>query len=810
MAQQGRVQAPQFKNNLKLQPAARPVDTFEAPAVAPQDRNAARLVDALSGFSSQIGALAPVLGAQAGAGRKEANQAALAERENFFMKASPEEKRAYIVNKHGLDQDDKIQAAAIGRMDGGQYAEMVQTELQQEMQTFDWANGDPEAYAKQFLQKRLQESGRMNEPTFVTAYSQAGQNYALNVVNQREKILAEKRSDDATRAASYYAKSTFVDGIKAGEAPDQVAKKFLSTEPGMGPKGPLMLDDNAAAKIQLDELERQASNPQSVDAVMAAIAMQRPSKGGSRASFRDDPLTTDRATQIFNIAAATKQSGLNAQQKDTLLSQNVKLLEDGTGLLGARDLTQTKLAVNGSTSEETYTVEQQKNDAVRVFLQKDDQRAKELGETPVQTLTRRTLTLAAAGIENPDVKIAAEGLSQAASPETLQNPEAKQKVIQRIDLVRNIQGTNKNIAATYLKGQDKDFYDGFISAREVLGWDDDRALSFAYQVTNPPPGALRRVMAERDTIHSEVRGLRDSGWIYSSSMSNSGAAEDKLIDTAEMYAKAGLDGKTAVKAAKAALEQSSVHYNGTLIDVGSNPARAEMPADFKGAVDAQVDAFLANSPIKGIDRDNVTIQQFGDRDGRFYLIDKETHQPLTDDEGMMHVFTLGNLRAWDNENRKAQVKERETYNVFEQSVKAKGLSLVTDKTGKDVWIDKSRTIWENAAPEGQAPSWKNTGKRVRAPAIVTDPRGLFQGGFVLQRPEKANQKIKSAVGFFTRLSLEPLSAERLANPSDPNSEFLNNSMRNSIGNLKDTINQSGIIKVGKEAEDAINERNRGR
>lgn len=825
--QQGRVQTPEFKNNLALKPAARPVDTFEAPAQVPQDNNTARLVDALSAFSNTIGQLAPTLGQAEAAAKNKKDDAALAERQNFFMKASPEEQRRYIVEKHGLDRDEVKQAAAIGKMDGARYAEMVQGELQTHMQTeFDWNSGDPEDYARRFLQDKLQEIGRTDEPTFVSAYSQAGQSFIQNVSAMRIKRQADQMDVKVKGAASDYFRLTVDDSVKAGDDPQVTAKKLLMAASDAGKRGTLLLEDGDVDKYQLDELERRIdSNPQ---VVIAAIQQGRTGGGGNRPSYIDDPATRDRAILLDRKAGIALQLQRNRQERDTLIAANTHAIESGNGFLGLRDLVQ----FNPHSGEETvYSVESQKDEAVRNWIKQDDATAKRLGETPPQTILRRAQQFAIAGLQDPDLKAATDSIAQAGSPEVLLQPEAKEKLVQRLELINTVTKTNKNLSASYLKGQDKEFVDGFFAAREALGRDDTAALSFAYAVTNPSPQARSRVFAARHDITNAVKALRDSKWfsLNNPSMENSGMVEDHLWDLSEKYAAAGLSGQDAVAAAKSAIEKSAIHYNGTLIDVGSINTRAEMPSDFKGAVEAQVAAFLEDSKGKAYDASQVTIYQTGDKDGRFYLVDKDTMSPVTDDNGAMHFFTLSNLRAWDNANRQMLDKANASYNAFNQSVNAKGLFQALDKDGSTVWINTDREIWHHTAEEGQTPNWKKTGKRYSRTTAIS-PSGLP----VFKRPERMNQKLKAASTWYQRVVVgakitASAVADKYADEMQNDASYSDIAKETGTRIAKPvkaatdaTIGSAGrsaaemingaqdFISVGKKAEEAINERNRGR
>lgn len=801
MAQQGRVQTRDYQNNLKLQPQARPVDTFEAPAAIPEDRNTARLIHALSSFSSSLGGLAPQLAASEKDRNKERNEAQLAERERFYMQSSPEAQRQYIIEKHGLDKSDRIQAAAIGRIDGAKAAELDQNDLLQEMQTnFDWENGDPEAYVREQLAKRLEASGRTDEPTYVSAYSRAGQSIAANIVAIRNKRLAEAQEQKVQGAAADYFRMTLDDSIKAGDDTDVSVKKFLRTAIDAGSRGTLLLDDNEVTKRQLTEIERRVSSDP--DFVVKVLATGRPGKGGERASFLDDPLTRDKALDLMSKAQIVQQNRENAAEQDRVLSANVANIRNGIGFIGARDLVQTKLTGSGSAEEVVISVEKQKTEATRQFLLQDTREAQQRNETPQEMIARQVKVLSTAGLEHPDVKEAAEGLALAGSPELLSDPTQLEHVVQRVDLLNGISKANKNIGAAYLKGNDKDFFDGFIAARETLGRDDKQAAAFAYAVANPSPTAKARVTREYQSIEMAVKNLRDTKWFgrWSIDMENSGMVEDHLVDLAQKFALGGLSGKDAVAAARDAMERSAIHYNGTLIDVGALESRADMPADFRGAVEAQVAAFMEDSKGKNYSMSQLTIQQTGDRDGRFYLIDKETNRPATDDQGNMHLFTLSQLRAWSNANEKAQREAQASFNVFNQSVNAKGLFQAEDKDGSLVWINKNREIWHNTAPEGQPPVWKKTGKRY-SKTIATGP----DGEILLKRPQFNRPNLKPGFGMFSRKFMGALTGQ---SPESLNAPALG---IGSLGGekLKNTPSDN-FFKFGKEAEDAINERNRGR
>lgn len=796
MAQQGRVQAPEFRNNLKLAPAARPVDTYEAPAAIPQDNNSARLIDALQGFSNSLGSLAPKL-ATANQGKSKEE---LAEMNRYFMTASRPERVAYIKGNHGIDFDNTStkQTAAAMTVMGSRYASDMQEELMEEMQSsFDWEKGNPEEYARQFMAKKLEESGHADNPNFVATYSKAGQTVVSNVYSFQQKKAIADHTQMVQGAASDYFRQTLDNSVKAGDKADDSARKFLDTSVDAGSKGTLALDDNEVDDRQVDELSRRtSSNP---EIVLAALAMPRKGKGGERPSFLDDPRTRDKALHLQKLATITIKEQQNAAEKQAVLDGVLANAEQGNAFVGLRDLEQ----INPTSGERVvWSVEQQKKDAERVLIQREDDYAKKAGETRDQTITRRSQKFARMGLQDPDLKAATEGLADSLSPEIIQDPAQRENWLKKAALVESVTKRNKNVAASMWKGADKEAYDGFIAAREELGMGDEDALSFAYKVTNPSPESRQRLNSVRPEIDSAVRSLTSSDWFRSNGVTEGGAVEDHLKSLAEKYAIAGMTAKDAVEAAKNTIDRNSIHYNGAMVDVGVLKDRADMPVNFEGSVQAQVDHFLAES--KGVigrgdfSASDVTIKQFGDRTGTFYLVDKTTQTAVTNDKGNIHTFTLANLKAWDNANEKLQQKSEATFNVMSQSVKARGLSQVVDKEGNAVWVDKKRIIWENSAPEGETPVWKKTGQRVNATAIMTSP----DGGFQLQRPDKLNKRLKVTSEFFTQ-SKRPSWLGGDEEP-DPTTKFLNDQSKSTFGFF------GNYIKVGDDAEKAIKERNAGR
>lgn len=213
-----------------------------------------------------------------------------------------------------------------------------------------------------------------------------------------------------------------------------------------------------------------------------------------------------------------------------------------------------------------------------------------------------------------------------------------------------------------------------------------------------------------------------------SSPVNSEMARSRIVDLATRYVATGVDSKRAISLAKDVFEESTLLYNGVIVDVGTSSARAAVPNDFKASVDAQVENFLDLSKRKDIDKDEISLIQMGD-DGRFVLVDRDDLLPVTDDEGRMYRFNMADLRDWETKTTEERTRSNLREHTFKANVAAKGYIHAVDTDGSTNWIDpKTREVFDlDYSEEASTPTWKKTGKRYSRSIIVEqDGSTLFK------------------------------------------------------------------------------------
>ncbi len=716
---QGRVQVGDLRRDNTLRPAAIQSDTYARPAAIPQDDNTARLAEALSHFSNSIGNLVPVLGATDKKAQSDADERALAMYQQRIGSQTLEQTRQDIDKGNIPVFEDKYRNAAVQKIAGGKYAESLGSEVDEMLRTnFDWEGGDPEAYLAQYFSSAM-EKNQNRDPNFIAAASGAWDTYKNRIREQQYTYRVNQSNEDASNAAATYIHDSVGQMIKDGRTPEEIPGLIHGAYKDMGTKGSLGLDYKDLDKLVVNEANRLASS----DPDVSIALLTHPRKDVP--ALASNPEYMDRATQI--IANANKAKAKIGEKKflDGVAAEDEQRVAKGIGFDDVVDLNYT----SAEGTDKALTKKSREDDAVRSYLAHDEARAKENGETGgLDTTMRQVQTLRRSNLQHPLVEAKLAGMANRGAPDLLSNEDAKKDQVGRLELYKNLKAENKNTLLSYVKKEDADYAEAYYQGQRYLGMSPDEALTFAYKSANLDDGAKARVARERDRIDSAVK--LDTGYIYDSSPVNSEMARSRITDLATRYVSTGVDSEKAITLAKKVFQESSLLYNGVIVDVGTSSARASVPDNFQGAVDAQVDNFLKLSKVKNLSKDDISLIQMGD-DGRFVLVDKDDLQPVTDDKGRMYRFNMRDLRDWDVKTAAEKQKVDHRESVFKANAAAKGYVRAVDTDGSENWIDpKTREILELDYPDdASAPTWKKTGKRYRR-GIITTP----EGSFLLKRP----------------------------------------------------------------------------
>lgn len=718
---QGRVQTQDLRSDIKLRPAPIQSDTFAAPPAPVRNDNMFRLADALGGFSNSIGNLIPTLAASNHEARKKADEAAIAQFEKRIGGMTLSDVNKEIQEGRMEKADSPYRQAAISKIYGSKFAQSLGAETDQLLKTdFDWNTGNPEKFLAERFQKAMEERG-INDPNFVSAASRGWDQYKSQVFGQQEQYRINKSNQDAANASVTFIHDRVNQMISDGISPEDIGKRVHGFKADLGKNGSLGLNYEDIDNQIVNEAARQATtNPK------AALALLT-TPNGDLPALASNPKYLDRANQIMIEAGKAQGKRAEVETLARLDSQNVQRIVKGVGFDDVQDFVYTDI----SGTEKKVTKKEQEDNARRIYFQQEELRQKQNGETGgMDTTVRQFRDLRRVNIEHPVITAKLSGLAANGSPDLLSNPDAKARQIDKMELYKTLKSESKNSIFSVVKdSQDRDYAEAFYAGQRYLGMSQDEALTFAYKSANLDSDAKARVARERDRVDNAVSRMDTTSW-FGSDVANSSMAREKISDLAVRYVAAGAPVDKAIEAAGKAFSESTLTYNGVVIDVGNARSRTAMPDNWKGSVDAQVDNFMGLSEKKGYSRGDVTIMQMGD-DGRFYIADKDTLTPLTDDKGGQYLFTLSDLRDWDIKTQKQTEKYDLRRHTFEANVKAKGLVHAVDVDGSEVWVNpKTRDIMNmKYGDEDAVPKWTNSGTKYQRGVIVNT-----EGGFSLKRP----------------------------------------------------------------------------
>lgn len=779
---QGRVQTQELRSDIQLRPAPIQSDTFAAPAAPVRNDNMLRLADALGSFSNSIGNLIPTLAASQKENAKKAEEAQLARFQQRIGGMTLAEVNKEIQEGRMEKADSPWRQAAQSTIYGAKFAQALGAETDEALKTeFDWTNGDPEKFLAERFQKAMEARGE-TDPNFIGSAARAWDSYKSQVFSQKEQYRINKSNEDASNASVTFIHDQVNQMITEGASPEDIGKRVHSFKSDLGKKGALGLNyEDIDAQI-VNEAARQAStNPK------AAIALLT-TPNGDLPALASNPKYLDRASQIMAEASKVRGRQLETETLARLDSENVQRIVKGAGFDDVQDFVYT--SVDGT--EKTVTKKEQEDNARRIYFQEEAARQKANGETGgMDTTVRQFRELRRSNLEHPVITSKLTGLASNGAPDLLSNPEAKARQVEKMELYKTLKSENKNSIFSVVKdGQDRDYAEAYYAAQRYLGMSQDEALTFAYKSANLDTDAKARVARERDRVDSAVSQLDTTSWL-GSDVANNSMVRDKISDLAVRYVASGAPVDKAIQAAGKAFAESTLTYNGVVIDVGNARSRAAMPDNWKGSVDAQVDNFMTLATKKGYDRGDVTIMQMGD-DGRFFIADKDTLRPLTDDKGSQYLFTLSDLRDWDIKTQKQTEKYDLRQHTFEANVKAKGYVHAVDADGSEVWVNpKTREIMDMKYGDDDAtPKWTNTGSKYKRGVIVNT-----DGGFVLKRP-KMNIPLNFKLFGGIAQGIVDVNKQALANGPKTYGEAVER-LTPSVPNI-----DTGFIKVGKPAEEA--------
>ncbi|RWP18870.1 MAG: hypothetical protein EOR00_09545 [Mesorhizobium sp.] len=688
-----------------------------------------RLADALGSFSNTLGNLVGVVG--------KPDKAAREREEAMFQKRiagqTLEETRKDIAEGRMSVTDDKFANAARQSVYGNKWAQGLAQDTDTELQTnFDWDNGNPEQFLAQKFQESIEKSG-LTDPNAIASAAKAWDQYKTSVLAKQDKYKIDRTNQSTVDTAFTVVSGKANEWIANGVEPAQFAKNLNAMRGELGTKGSLGANEETLDQEYLNTAARIAqTNPEYAVAMLDAEYSGRSGKTtlSSQRAYRDRVLQikAEAAKAIGVREDKNQQLSIDTQADSALSEDKLDRVTDVTWM-------------DHNGEQKTVNAETLKKETFNRYLQRSSEIAAANKEDPQQTMARELRKAQLAGLDHPGLKSVVTGIAGAASVDMAQNPDAMERVMDKVKVARWLYNTSKNTYMSYVTEADRDFMESFIIAKDGLTGEDGRqmsdqgALEFAVRTSQPVlVDGLNFTREQNDKIDQSVKNLASSdGWAFglfgtSTTPWNSAAAQQRVASIAKRLVRGGVDPNMAITQATESVKRNSITYNGTLLELGNRA----LPDNYRGALDGIIGDFATANPGVLKDHDisasDITILPIGDINrsgGRFMLIDKNTGASLMDDkEGTPYFVTLQTIR----DRGRAMTDETTTKAANDISVrgaaKTRGLVPVESSDGNGrVWVDpKTREHYDIQLPSepGGKPIVKKLGRR--APVNPNKPK----------------------------------------------------------------------------------------
>lgn len=693
-----RVQAPELRADIKLQPAPIQSDTYAPPPRVAQDNRYAALADALSSFSGSIGRVA-ASGAFEPTEEQKQQEAYAAEMK--LANLPRDQLAAMVASGEATGFAPELAARGInsvgGNALGSKFVEDVRNHLTTE---FDWDTGDADKYitdkAGEFLQTPAGQ-----DPVFGAAFYR----HVQSARGWSQEYAAKRTVDQFTEAkgaAAFTALNQVVlDGERAGLDHVQIADNLFKAAVEVGPTGVLSVSDKDVDREMASTARRIATtNP---ELALEIFNRERKGRDGVMRSLSGTSEYRDIALNVAEGASRVQAERAVKEWTQEVNIQNLALTESGD-MDQIRDTSFTD--ANGKVTN--VTVAQQKEAASAAYLAKSTQIAVQNREAPNERLTRELRAFRQSGEQHPQLKSELTGMASMAAADLSGDPEGAQKLIGKLETYRWLRDESPASLLAHTTSEDRDFAETYTIAQDELGLDPQEALSAstrAIKVSKDGVGGLSR--EDRDALSRGADNAANVTWGRDGSPANLSDVEDRIYKTAMVYKRLGMATDKAITTATESVKKTTVVYNGVVVNASKN----HLPSNFNEGVDDAIADFAKVAPNvldrNDLDISDISIGEFSG--GRWALIDKTTMLPLKDDEGNIATISVGGIVK--QSNKKAAAKAISTQREMTTKSTAKQRGLVPRG---DSWLDpKTGEVYTPGfTGDGLSPTWKKTGKRM--------------------------------------------------------------------------------------------------
>lgn len=676
MAQQGRVQVRDLQADISLRPAPMQSDTFAAPARPVENRNAARLADALSSFSGAFGSLVGIAGKTSHDEKERQDY----ETRRQFANRSPAEWNQAVVSGQ-IKNGQTTEIMAMNSMAGDGMADHQIEELRKKYaEQSDWDADDVEGETRQLMATTLEQYAK-NNPSFGKPYMRRMEAYIGSLRTAQQQRGIQKYEEAKKDAAFSHISVTYKDADREGLTPEQKADRIFEQSKHLGKNGSLILDNKEVDNMVFAQAARIVDE----DPETALAIINKVRKG---ADGRDIPAIASKrqlADQVEGLKARAtiaidKKS--EATQKGDLVRQGAEAIRNGDFDMFSGDKT-IVLPSGKQVKMEGATL---KDAAISAYEQSSNKYAQDHKEDWKTTIARDEMAYGRSGLNNPVVEKALKGVASQTDTSVLQDDKALNQLSRKAELYEQIKNNSVNRLRGYTQQEDREFMEAFLLGRNTLGYDDAQAAAYAIKVNSVlDPSTLPKVDYKQDEISRGAAEVMNRSYGFDPDASNYSDVHSRITALARNNVSMGMNPDTAIENAVKLVKNSSVFFNGAVIP----NVHGQGPDNFEGVAGDMIQGYLEKYAPKqlkdgALDPGNLILQPVNKGDNtRFMLVEKDDFTPVRGDDGKARYVSLEEMRRFERKKLSAE-RDKAKQEVIEQQRKSATEMSFEDQRRNDI------------------------------------------------------------------------------------------------------------------------------
>lgn len=637
MARQGRVQVEELAGPVPLQSPGVPGDTFTGAAQAPINTDLTRMADALSSFNHSLTSFGTI--AQK-AQLKQLDELEGARANRMIAGWTPDQAIEAVQNGTLANFQHPHWKAAVEKNSGQAYGERIMGNVQNLIKTGQIDLSSEQDNISDIVTKATNDELQNIPPWFQSSKSgMAG--LMQRIEAGRDQLI---RAQTEQRAAAFtrkqegvvYDQFSKMFDVTAGEPADVTQSKIRGVYADLG--NSKFLRNDQVDKVLIDVLRNRAADPNSVEAVVHSLAIDRVGKDGEKVpALGANPRYAQDIAQIRDVARQTLTKKFDDTAELTAKKNVRDAIDRQDGSLWTMNSQSYENPYAKGDKSRTVDISKVKDAAATDYLTWSKQLASSRRESPENQYQREWNTMTANNMPNPAwTEMLSNPAKAFANPQALTNPAQRQQAIASGELFMRMSEANYPYVKNTLK-LDKnslDFNQVYQVARQ-LGKNEDQALDMAAAAIRTPDNendmAVRSQRAK--DVEAKVKSMDfGSGWqsyipFNNSNAKNSGAVQKRILDVATVLTRVpGMSLDDAVKGAAEMVQKRSIYVNGHVVaDSGYMP-----PKQFTGNIEkALADYHKQYGKMEGVgSASDLSIEPMGG--GVFRIIDasQEGGKPL--------------------------------------------------------------------------------------------------------------------------------------------------------------------------------------